>query len=301
MRFTVFTASFNRARTLPRLVESLCRQTFSDFEWVIVDDASTDGTAELIAGLRARGLPFPVTYLRQDSNGGKRRAINRGVGVAQGELLFIVDSDDLLPDEALQVVDAVERSIPRGFRARFAGVCGLKATLDGTELGTTFTGDTLDITTLQRGAHGISGDKAEVFDTAVLRDHPFPEFPGEVFLTEAVVWDRIAHEGLKLRFFNRVVYKAEYLEDGLSAKYRALLHANPAGQALHLRQTNAWTNPSRRLATGRALAFVDEHRDSLTLQRIAEHLGIPLPTLIAMLSLRQADRWGRRLRGEAVD
>ena len=48
MRFTVFTPTYNRAHTLSRLYESIRQQTVRDFEWVIVDDGSTDGTAELV-------------------------------------------------------------------------------------------------------------------------------------------------------------------------------------------------------------------------------------------------------------
>ena len=51
--FTVYTPTYNRAHTLHRCYESLKVQTFRDFEWLIVDDGSTDGTAELVAGWQA--------------------------------------------------------------------------------------------------------------------------------------------------------------------------------------------------------------------------------------------------------
>lgn len=86
---------------LPRLFESLLRQTFKDFEWIAVDDGCTDNTHEVLADLKQRcGDAFPMTCLYKD-NGGKHMAINMGVARARGELFFIVDSDDTLPPTRL--------------------------------------------------------------------------------------------------------------------------------------------------------------------------------------------------------
>ena len=101
MRFTVFTPSYNRAHTLDRVYSSLCAQTFTDFEWVIVDDGSTDGTADLVASWR-KEHPFPIIYEKQ-SNQGKHIAVNRGAQLARGELFLIADSDDAFPSNALQI------------------------------------------------------------------------------------------------------------------------------------------------------------------------------------------------------
>lgn len=98
---TVLTPVYNRATLLPRLLDSLLRQTFKDFEWIVVDDGSTDNTQEVLAKLKQRcGDAFPMTCLYKD-NGGKHMAINMGVTHARGELFFIVDSDDMLPPTRL--------------------------------------------------------------------------------------------------------------------------------------------------------------------------------------------------------
>lgn len=300
MRFTVFTPTYNRAHTLPRLYESLSHQTLTDFEWVVVDDGSTDDTAALLQEFASRSHRFPIRVLTTP-NGGKHRAINAGVSVAHGDLFFIVDSDDHLPENALAVLNAVERSIPPHKRAEFAGVCGLKGYPDGRPIGTTFPGDALDITTLERGDHGISGDKAEVVYTDVMRAYPFPEFPGERFLPEAVVWDRIAYDTLKLRYFNEIVYTADYLEDGLTQRYQVLLHENPRGQALHLRQRHRYSHYSQRAAMGQCLEYFDEHKADLPIRDIAQNLGLSLMRLQAWRVMRRAHRFVFQKKGRHDD
>ncbi len=120
--FTVLTPTFNRAHTLPRVWESLRAQTFDAFEWVVVDDGSSDGTADLIAGWAAEAQ-FPVRYVRQE-NKGKHVAMNRGVAVSAGELIVSLDSDDACIPTALERLAFHWRSIPEDRRfAYYAVVC----------------------------------------------------------------------------------------------------------------------------------------------------------------------------------
>jgi glycosyltransferase involved in cell wall biosynthesis len=86
---TVFTATYNRAALLPRVYTSLLEQTCDDFEWIIVDDGSTDATEQLVALWLSKNI-IPIRYFNQ-VNGGKHRAINKGVFEAKGSLFFIVD------------------------------------------------------------------------------------------------------------------------------------------------------------------------------------------------------------------
>lgn len=234
-RITVFTPTYNRAYTLPRLYESLKAQTFHDFEWVIVDDGSTDNTTEVVDGFLRESPFFEIKY-RKTENGGKHRAINRGMDMVSGELTYLVDSDDWLPTEALALIDSVERSIPSDEKGTFAGVCGLRCHQSGEIVGKTFDGDYIDITTLDRGKYNITGDRAEVFYTSILRAYPFPEIDGERFATESLVWDRIAYDGYKLRFFNKNIYLCEYLEDGLTNQGLRLYAKNPIQWAMSISQ-----------------------------------------------------------------
>ena len=216
MRFTVFTPAYNRAHTLTRLYESLKRQSLKDFEWLVVDDGSTDNTEELIQSFIDEKPFFEINYIKTE-NGGKHRAINRGMPYARGELTFLLDSDDWLTDDSLEIIDTEEKKILDEKKDGFVSISGLKLYSNGTPIGKTFEGDHIEITYLERGRNGISGDKGEVFYTDILKKYPFPEFEGEKFATERLVWNEMAKDGYKIRYFNKPVQYCEYLEDGLTA------------------------------------------------------------------------------------
>ncbi len=271
-RFTVFTPTYNRAYTIEKLYESLKRQTFRDFEWLVVDDGSTDDTQALFHRIQEENKDFPVRCILTE-NGGKHRAINRGVQEAAGELFFIVDSDDYLTDNALEAADRLEKSIPQEKRSQFAGVCGRRGYTPEKPIGTTFSGETLDITALQREAYRVTGDKAEVFYTEVMKKYPFPAFEGEKFVTECVVWNKMAEDGLLTRFAQEIMIVCNYLEDGLTSQgQQNLFIRNPRGYGLYLAQlfrTGVW--PSRK----KWEIYQDYYyrfRDKFTMSQLADNL-----------------------------
>ena len=229
---TVFTPTYNRAKLLPDLYDSLKRQTCKDFEWVIVDDGSTDDTESLVK----QWIPqadFSICYTKKE-NGGKQRAVNLGVQKAKGEYFFIVDSDDVLTDNAVETALKWFGTIKD--ENGFGGIGGQKGYKNGKAIGDSFDGLYLDATTLERAKYRINGDKAEIFYTDVLKKFPFPEFEGEKFVPEALVYNRIAQAGYKLRWFNEVVYLAEYLPDGYSANVDRLLISNWKGYSLYVKE-----------------------------------------------------------------
>lgn len=274
-RITIFTPTYNRGYIIENLYKSLKKQTFNDFEWVVVDDGSTDNTKDLFEKIfKDNERNFNLIY-EQTNNGGKHRAINRGLQLASGELFFIVDSDDYLTDDALELIDSMEKSIPESEkRTLFAGVCALRGYSPYEIIGTTFEGDILDITTLERIKYGIDGDKAEVFYTDILKRYPFPEFEGEKFLTECVVWDRIASDGFKLRFFNKICYITEYLEDGLSAKYNQIMDTNPKGKGLYLYQCGLYGKLFGLKKWNEYYKYYQDYRDKFKFSEIAKNLHI---------------------------
>lgn len=213
MFITIFTPTYNRAHLLLRLYDSICKQTYKDFEWIIVNDGSTDKTDEIVLSFIADNR-ISINYIKQE-NGGKHRAVNRGVKEAKGELFFIADSDDMLPDKALEKVVNIFEDIKDDHS--FAGVCGLDGSFDGRIIGSGLPKEIIDDNAISiRFKLGVTGDMKEVFRTEVLKEFPFPEIKGECFCPEALVWNRIATK-YKLRYFNQIIYLAEYQNNGITA------------------------------------------------------------------------------------
>ena len=213
MKITVFTPAYNRGYIIHRLYESLCRQTYRDFEWLIVDDGSTDDIGSIVEKFVYESK-ISIRYIHQE-NGGKHRAINRGVREALGELFFIVDSDDHLVDNALERIVFHYGNVKSD--SSFCGVCGLRCFPNGEKIGGESDWKILDCSCLEfRYRYKIKGDMAEFFRTSVIREFPFPEIPGERFCTESLVWNRMAQK-YKMRYFYEKIYICEYLPDGLTA------------------------------------------------------------------------------------
>lgn len=241
MQITIFTPAYNRAHLLPRLYESLCRQTFQDFEWVIVDDGSTDDTKSVVnSQFIMDNSQFPVRYFYQE-NGGKHRAINRGVKEAKGEIFFIADSDDWLPEDSLEIVSKQYEIIKSN--NSLAGVAGFDAHSDGKVIGHGNNFDFLECSPVDFWCkYKMKGDMKEVFRTKVLREIPFPEIDGELFCPEELVWLRISKK-YKLRYFNQIIYYADYLPDGLSAKLRKVRMDNPVSAITDYSEYNTFSIP----------------------------------------------------------
>ena len=128
---TVLTPTYNRASLLINLYQSLTKQDFDDFEWVIVDDGSTDTTTDIVDKF-IQERKIVITYIQQ-LNGGKHKALNRGVKEAKGKLVLIVDSDDSLPNESLSII--YNHYVDIKDNPSIGGVCGLMAHHDGTIIG----------------------------------------------------------------------------------------------------------------------------------------------------------------------
>lgn len=227
---TIFTPAYNRASTLERLYKSLRGQTCADFEWLIVDDGSTDGTEVSAHKWLAEENLFSIRYIKTE-NGGKHRAINTGVKEARGEAFFIVDSDDCLPPRAVERIAEVFSSVAKD--NRFAGICGLKADINTKKVlynGKEADGKDCSMLDIRQKYH-IKGDMAEVFKTEVLKEFPFPAFDGEKFMNEAVVWNQIAKKYI-MRYVGDILYYCEYLPGGLTSTIRKQYRNSPQGAKL---------------------------------------------------------------------
>ncbi len=268
---TVFTPTYNRAYILGDLYHSLQRQTCMDFEWLIVDDGSADDTKALVASWQGEENPFPIRYIYQE-NGGKCRAINRGLKEADGRLFFTVDSDDYLTDDAIEKVIRWEGELPKdGHFCGYVGNRGITPTQTPNRL---FPGGYLDGTALDRYDQ-VDGERAFVFYTEIHRKYLYPEFPGEKFLTEAVTWDLMAHDGYKMRFYNDIIWIWEYKDDGLTrAGYRVFLE-NPQGTGLFFRQKAEFLHYSLWNKLTLWYGYATDAMDRCTDEQIASYIGMP--------------------------
>ena len=268
---TVFTPTYNRAYILGDLYHSLQRQTCMDFEWLIVDDGSVDDTKALVASWQGEENPFPIRYVYQE-NGGKCRAINRGLKEADGRLFFTVDSDDYLTDDAIEKVIRWDGELPRdGHFCGYVGNRGITPTQTPNRL---FPGGYLDGTALDRYDQ-VDGERAFVFYTEIHRKYLYPEFPGEKFLTEAVTWDLMAHDGYKMRFYNDIIWIWEYKDDGLTrAGYRVFLE-NPQGTGLFFRQKAEFLHYSLWNKLTLWYGYATDAMDRCTDEQIASYIGMP--------------------------
>lgn len=233
MKITVFTPTYNRGYIIENLYRSLQKQIFVDFEWLVIDDGSNDDTDKLFALWRMEKNTFPIRYCKVE-NGGKHRAINKAVSLAQGELFFIVDSDDYLTEDALESIQKWEQSLEN--KELYCGISGNRGKSKDEIWGTTFEGVYIDATSLEREKYNINGDKAEAFYTKILKKYKFYEFQGENFITESTVWNRMAHDGYKIRWFNQTIYISDYLNDGLVKSGDTLFANNPQGTACLAKQ-----------------------------------------------------------------
>lgn len=226
---TIFTPIYNRAYIITKLYESLCRQTCDDFEWLIVNDGSTDNINELISKFQAENK-ITIRYLSQP-NGGKHRAINNGVKHAQGVMFFIVDSDDYLTSDAVNFIKKEWNSIVG--KDLFCGISGLRIRPDGKTIGSKCVGNHIDCSVIDyRFKLRITGDKAEAWITSILQDNLFPEIEGENFITESIVWNRIGAVK-QVRYTNHPIYICDYQKDGLTAKMSEIRYRNPKGAMMY--------------------------------------------------------------------
>lgn len=223
---TVLTPAYNRGKLLQLLYKSLCDQDCKDFEWLIIDDGSTDDTETCVKQMQ-RKADFPIYYNKKE-NGGKHTALNYAYQFIKTPLTFIVDSDDLLTSDAISQVKKVYEKY--NGEEDICGFSFLRGKPNGGYLSTSgVPRDGMKASYVDCRINGnIGGDMAEVWYAHCLQEYPFPEFKGEKFLGEDIVWVKMS-EKYKMRFFNRVIYISDYLEDGLTNNRRKHNIQSPNG------------------------------------------------------------------------
>jgi glycosyltransferase involved in cell wall biosynthesis len=203
LTFTVFTPTYNRAHTLHRAYQSLQTQTCRDFEWLIVDDGSEDGTEALVKQWQREAL-VPVRYIRQP-HAGAHHAHQTCLAEARGELIIKLDSDDGCTPRALERLKHHWLAIPSAARAAYSGVTALCQNERGHLVGDSFPESPLDCSAAElEYCHHVHGEKWGCVRADVLRQFPFPtDVPGN-FIPESYIWVQVSRH-FKTRHVNEIL------------------------------------------------------------------------------------------------
>lgn len=221
---TVFTPAYNRAHTIRRTYESLCRQTRKDFEWLVIDDGSTDNTRELVEGW-ITDAKIPIRYIRQE-NQGMHGAHNTAYRNITTELNTCIDSDDWMPDDAVEKIVSFWK---KHGSDKYAGIIALDQTEDGKIIGARFPEDMKETTLQGFYAGGGSGDKKMVYRTDIIIQYPeYPLFEGERYVGLAYKYMLIDRD-YKLLTLNEPLATVEYQLDGSSYNMYRQYWRNPKG------------------------------------------------------------------------
>ena len=232
-KITIHTATYNRAYILPKAYESLKAQTCKEFEWIITDDGSTDGTDRLVNGWIEQNNGFEIMYNRL-SHVGIPRALNSGIQKARTGWFMMLDSDDFLKpctvEKILMWLEEVEED------SSFVGIGYAKCFPTGNYMKNQSPKidpllGYIDATNIERAKYMLDMDMCEVQRTALLKKYPFQVWPTETYAPEQLNYNEIALAGYKYRWRAERLCVCEYLPDG-QTKDDQLVKRNPMGFAM---------------------------------------------------------------------
>lgn len=222
---SVITPVYNREALLKKCFDSLCRQTENDFEWIVIDDGSTDSTQEIMKNIMDMEKTFPIIYVRK-TNGGKHTALNESHSYIRGKYVLILDSDDQLTADAVETVKKEWKQYEDDYDI------GLLVFLreNSEHILCAYAKDEYKPVDLLKYKRTIvlSSDCCEVLRTELFKKYKFPVFAEERFLAETALWYRLGLEK-KCVYINKPIYICEYLEGGLTKSGREMRIRNPLG------------------------------------------------------------------------
>lgn len=228
---TIFTPAFNRANTLPRLYDSLQRQSSKDFEWLIVDDGSKDNTKDIVAEWISE-KKIPIRYIHQ-KNQGMHGAHNTAYKNIYTELNVCIDSDDFMPDNTVPLI--LEFWKKHGSN-KYAGIIGLDQYLTGGIIGKPFPVNLKETTLLDYYENGGSGDKKLVYRTEIINEYPeYPIFEGEKYVGLAYKY-YLVDQDYPLLTLNEPLVIVDYQPDGSSFSMFKQYWNNPKGFAFYRKE-----------------------------------------------------------------
>ncbi len=226
---TVVTPTYNRKHTLPRVYESLLKQTSKSFVWMVVDDGSTDGTEELIRGYQQEDQ-ITIEYIKKE-NGGKASALNVSLDYVKTPYCVCLDSDDTFSDTAIEM--ALKFLNEEDNNEECCGLIGLRHNPDGTIMGGKEIPHQYKYITIMDIYYNcnIRSEFIAFYKTKILNQYRFPSVPGEKFISPAWFHYTLS-EKYKFRSVRDVYCYCEYICDGLTRNKRKVIVNNPVGYTL---------------------------------------------------------------------
>ena len=193
---TVFTPTYNRANSIDRVFSSLKKQSYKNFEWIVIDDGSTDNTKQVVEQYIKDG-ELDIRYIFHE-NHGKHYAINEAVEMAKGDLFLIADSDDEFLDNSLEVFVDEWSKIPKEKRKRYKGITCRCVDTNGNMIGNKpIPQPYIDMSELDfKYKYGYKGELWGIIRTDIMKEFPFPILEGLRFYPESIVWDKMAEKYL---------------------------------------------------------------------------------------------------------
>ena len=226
MKISLLTATYNRKEELKKLYDSLNSnyQTFKDFEWIVMDDGSSDGTKEQLAEW-IKTAPFEIKYHYQQ-NKGKQREINDAIQYVTGDIVMEIDSDDYFVDGALRIIanDYEQLGDKNVYGIVYKRLLGSKDTTTTPEI------DNKVITLFDiHNKYGYDFDMSITFKADARKKYFYIVEDEEKFVTEARLYYKLdqLYDGLLFKDINLV--SGEYMNEGYSKNIQEIFRKYPKG------------------------------------------------------------------------
>lgn len=212
-KITIITPTYNRAKTLPKVFESLLNQSFKDFLWIVLDDGSTDNTSTVVENFQLLNPFFEIIY-KKDKNRHKFLTVLEGVKMVKTPYFMVVDSDDAYPEDALETLISEVEKIEN--QDDYISVMGLSADENGKIVGDKYPNNGFDGSIFEmRYKYKVRGDKFGIFITKTyqreISGKDFSQYEGKGYIPQSVIFNEYDARGIKTRFVNKIV--RFYLKD----------------------------------------------------------------------------------------
>lgn len=224
---TVFTPAYNRASLLERCYASLKRQTCKDFVWIVIDDGSVDNTAELVHRWIETENDFEISYYYKE-NGGLHTAYNLAIEKLETELAVCIDSDDFMPDNAVEIILDFWK---KNGSDKYAGITGLDFDANtNINIGGFYPEDrkSINLIDVLVGRYpSVYGDKKHVVRTELYKQvAPVDSFDGEKNYNPHILHLKISRE-YDFLILNENLCYVDYQETGMTNNMYAQYYNSP--------------------------------------------------------------------------